>query len=96
MNFYSSLIKFLGRALGENDETPFYTIQKRATFILLPSKTIDISGQDIDSSVTGFTLNLIRSKRHLTQGYLGKHNSQAINEKNLKGATLLFEMIKMN
>lgn len=86
LNFYSSLVKFLGQALGENYEIVLHNLEEDH-FHIAAIENNHISGRDIDSPVTGFALDLIHSKKHLTQDYLVNYKSQTINGKNLKGAT---------
>lgn len=84
--FYISLVKFLGEALGENYEVVLHHLEK-GRFHIAAIKNNHISGRDIDSPVTGFALDMIRSKEYLKEDYLVNYDAQTINGKKLKGAT---------
>lgn len=86
LNVYRSLVKFLGQALGKNYEIVLHSLEEER-FHIAAIENNHISGRDIDSPVTGFALDLIRSNKHLTQDYVVNYQSQTINGKNLKGAT---------
>ena len=51
LNFYSSLVKFLGQALGENYEIVLHNLEEDH-FHIAAIENNHISGRDIDSPVT--------------------------------------------
>ncbi|OQO69296.1 DNA-binding protein [Enterococcus villorum] len=83
---YISLVKFLGQALGENYEVVLHHLEK-GHFHIAAIENNHISGRDIDSPVTGFALEIIRSKKYLKQDYVVNYDAQTSNGKKLKGAT---------
>lgn len=83
---YISLVKFLGQALGENYEVVLHHLEK-GHFHIAAIENNHISGRDIDSPVTGFVLEMIRSKKYLKQDYVVNYDAQTSNGKKIKGAT---------
>ncbi|MDO4625481.1 MAG: PAS domain-containing protein [Enterococcus hirae] len=86
LTLYISLVKFLGQALGENYEVVLHHLEE-GHFHIAAIENNHISGRDIHSPVTGFALEMVRSKKYLKQDYLVNYDAQTINGKKLRGAT---------
>lgn len=84
--FYCSLTTFLGKTLGRNFEIILHVLDTD-NYHIAAIENNHISGRTINSPITGFALELIKSKKHLTEDYVVDYKSQTVNGKNLKGST---------
>lgn len=90
LQFYTALAKFLGKTLGTQYEVILHVLDS-GNFHIASIENSHVSGRSLNSPITGFALELIQSKKHLTQDYVLNYKAQTINGKSLKGSTFFIK-----
>ncbi|WEG74144.1 helix-turn-helix transcriptional regulator [Vagococcus intermedius] len=88
--FYSSLTKFLGATLGENYEIIFHVLETD-NYHIAAIENNHVSGRTVNSPITGFALELIKSGTYIDKDFVTDYKTQTVNGTNLKGSTFFIK-----
>lgn len=88
--FYSSLTKFLGATLGENYEIIFHVLETD-NYHIAAIENNHISGRTVNSPITGFALELIKSGSYINKDFVTDYKTQTVDGTKLKGSTFFIK-----